>query len=120
MQVTTPSRRSMINPTIIKTKFITGGEGVWVANKVNNKWPATILAASWIAKVAGWITLITASVTTIIGIRNPGVPGGTKYTTTLLHWKIIESVISSSHNGNTNLKVIDKYPGGVKYNVQNL
>jgi len=120
VQVTTPSIRSIINPAIIKTKFITGGEGFCVPNKVNNKLPATMLAASWIAKVAGRITLITASMTSIIGIRNPGVPGGTKYTTTLFHWKIIESVISSSHNGNTNLKMIDKCLGGVKYNIQNL
>ena len=81
---------------------------------MSNKWPATILAASRIAKVAGRITLLTVSIITIIGIKNPGVPTGTKCAITLFHWKIIESVILPSHNGNANLKVIDKCLVGVK------
>lgn len=43
-------------------------------NKVNNKWPAIILAVSRIVRVIGRIMLLIDSMHTIKGIRMVGVP----------------------------------------------
>ena len=47
-------------------------------SNVNNKCPATILAASRIDRVPGRITFLTVSIITITGINATGVPLGTK------------------------------------------
>lgn len=82
--------------------------GPWDPNNVNNKCPATILAASRIDKVKGRITFLTVSIITIIGIKNDGVPKGTKWANNLLYWKIIENNIVPNQIGNANTRVIDK------------
>ena len=82
--------------------------GPWDPNSVNNKCPATILAASRIDKVKGRITFLTVSIITIIGIKNDGVPKGTKWANNLLYWKIIENNIVPNQIGNANTRVIDK------------
>ena len=71
----------------------------WDPNNVNNKCPATILAANRIDKVNGRIILLTVSIITITGIKNPGVPLGTKWANKLLYWKIIDIIILPNHNG---------------------
>jgi len=45
-----------------------------------------MLAARRIAKVAGRISLLTVSINTIIGIKNLGVPVGTKCAIKWLYW----------------------------------
>jgi len=82
--------------------------GPWEPNNVNNKWPATILAANRIDKVIGRIIFLTVSIITIIGIKNDGVPKGTKCANKLLYWKIIEKIIVPNQIGNANTKVIDR------------
>ena len=82
--------------------------GPWDPNNVNNKWPATILAASRIDKVIGRIIFLTVSIITMIGIRNDGVPKGTKWANNLLYWKIIENTIVPSQIGKANTRVIDR------------
>jgi len=69
------------NINIIKFKL-----GPWDPNNVNNKWPATILAANRIANVKGRIIFLTVSIITITGIKNLGVPVGTKWANKLLYW----------------------------------
>ena len=83
--------------------------GPWDPNSVNNKCPATILAASRIDKVKGRITFLTVSIITIIGIKNDGVPKGTKWANNLLYWKIIENNIVPNQIGNARTRVIDKW-----------
>ena len=80
----------------------------WEPNKVNKRWPATIFAANRIDKVIGRITFLTVSIITIIGIKNDGVPKGTKWANKLLYWKIIENIIVPNQIGKANTKVIDK------------
>ena len=77
-------------------------------NNVNNKWPATILAANRIDKVIGRIIFLTVSIITIIGIRNEGVPKGTRWANNLLYWKIIENNIVPNQIGKARTNVIDK------------
>ena len=83
--------------------------GPWDPNKVNNKCPATIFAANRIDKVIGRIIFLTVSIITIIGIRNLGVPKGTKWANKLLYWKIIEYNIVPNQMGKANTIVIDKW-----------
>ena len=78
-------------------------------NNVNSKWPATILAANRIDKVIGRIIFLTVSIITIIGIKNEGVPNGTKCANNLLYWKIIENNIVPNQTGNVSTKVIDRW-----------
>ena len=82
--------------------------GPWEPNNVNNKWPATIFAANRIDKVIGRIIFLTVSIITIIGIKNEGVPKGTKWAKRLLYWKIIENNIVPNQIGKANTNVIDK------------
>ena len=79
----------------------------WDPNNVNNKCPATILAANRIDKVNGRIIFLTDSIMTIIGIKNLGVPMGTKWQNKLLYWKIIDKIILPNHIGNAKVKVND-------------
>jgi len=83
--------------------------GPWEPNKVNRRCPATILAASRIDKVIGRITFLTVSIMTITGIRNEGVPRGTKWANKLLYWNIIENNIVPSQIGKANTRVIDRW-----------
>lgn len=82
--------------------------GPWEPNNVNNKWPATILAANRIDKVIGRIIFLTVSIITIIGIKNEGVPKGTRWANNLLYWKIIENNIVPNQIGKARTNVIDK------------
>ena len=82
--------------------------GPWEPNSVNNKCPATIFAANRIDKVIGRIIFLTVSIITIIGIKNDGVPKGTKWANKLLYWKIIENNIVPNQIGKANTNVIDK------------
>ena len=82
--------------------------GPWDPNKVNNKCPATIFAANRIDKVIGRIIFLTVSIITIIGIKNEGVPKGTKWAKRLLYWKIIENNIVPNQIGKAKTNVIDK------------
>ena len=82
--------------------------GPWDPNNVSNKWPATILAANRIESVIGRIIFLTVSIITIMGIKNEGVPNGTKCANNLLYWKIIENNIVPNQIGNANTRVIDK------------
>jgi len=108
MQATaTSNNNNKYNPIIRKIKFIDLNLGPWDPNKVNNKCPATILAARRIDRVIGRIIFLTVSIITIIGIRKAGVPVGTKCAKRLLYWKIIESNILPNHKGNAKVKVND-------------
>ena len=80
----------------------------WDPNNVNNKWPATILAANRIDNVIGRIIFLTVSIITIIGIKNEGVPKGTRWANSLLYWNTIENNIVPIQIGKAKTKVIDK------------
>lgn len=58
-----------------KNKFI---DGPLFPRRVNNKWPAIILAVNRIANVIGRIIFLIDSMHTINGIKIDGVPWGTK------------------------------------------
>lgn len=80
-------------------------EGPWEPNNVNNKWPATILAANRIESVPGRIILLTVSIITITGIKTLGVPVGTKWARRLLYWFFIDHNILPNQIGNAIVKV---------------
>ena len=84
----TATSKSNNNTNLIKRAINTVKDtnGPWDPNKVNNRWPATIFAANRIANVAGRIILLTVSIRTITGIKNLGVPVGTKWANRLLYW----------------------------------
>jgi len=67
-----------------------------------------MLAASRIDSVIGRITFLTVSIITIIGIKNEGVPRGTRWANKLLYWKIIENSIVPNQIGSASTRVIDK------------
>jgi len=104
----TSSINNKINLIIKIIKIIPDTEAPWEPNNVNNKWPATIFAANRIDKVIGRIIFLTVSIITIIGIKNEGVPKGTKWANSLLYWKIIENNIVPNQIGNASINVIDK------------
>jgi len=66
------------------------------------------------ARVAGRIIFLTVSMITIIGIRKPGVPDGTRWAIRLLYCKRIDISILPSHSGNERVKVIDRWLVQVK------
>ena len=108
MQATaTSNNNNKYKPIIRKIKFTGLNIGPWDPNKVNNKCPATILAAKRIDNVIGRIIFLTVSIITIIGIKKAGVPVGTKWAKRLLYWKIIESNILPNHKGSAKVKVKD-------------
>ena len=57
----------------------------------------------------GRIIFLTVSIITIIGIKNEGVPNGTKCANNLLYWKTIENNIVPNQIGKANTKVIDRW-----------
>lgn len=86
MHATPTSRiKSKISPIIRKINIKALRLAPWEPSRVSNKWPATILAASRIERVPGRIIFLTDSITTIKGIRGPGVPEGTKWANTELN-----------------------------------
>ena len=104
----TSNINSKINLIIKIIMIIIDTLGPWEPNNVNSKWPATILAANRIDKVIGRIIFLTVSIITIIGIRNEGVPKGTRWANNLLYWKIIENNIVPNQIGKARTNVIDK------------
>ena len=50
----------------------------WDPSKVNNKWPAIILAVNRTESVNGRMIFLKNSIKTINGIKGDGVPTGTK------------------------------------------
>ena len=104
----TSNINSKINLIIKIIIIIIDTLGPWEPNNVNNKWPATILAANRIDKVIGRIIFLTVSMITIIGIKNEGVPKGTRWANNLLYWKIIENNIVPNQIGKARTNVIDK------------
>ena len=104
----TSNINSKINLIIKIIIIIIDTLGPWEPNNVNNKWPATILAANRIDKVIGRMIFLTVSIITIIGIKNEGVPKGTRWANNLLYWKIIENNIVPNQIGKARTNVIDK------------
>lgn len=84
-------------------------EGPVLANKVNNKWPAIIFAASRTAKVPGRIKLLTVSIQTINGIRIGGVPWGTKWVNMCCVLLIHPNIINLNHMGSAKDNVIIRW-----------
>lgn len=78
-------------------------------NKVNNKWPAIIFAASRTAKVPGRITFLIVSIQTINGINTAGVPCGTKCANMCWVWLIHPYNIKDNQRGRARLKVKTKW-----------
>jgi len=66
------------SPTINPLKATPDKAGPCPPSNANNKCPATIFAARRTAKVPGRIIILTVSITTITGIKPPGVPSGTR------------------------------------------
>lgn len=87
MQATATSNNNSKTILIINNnKFNVFKLGPCEPSSVNSKWPATILAANRIDKVIGRMMLLIVSIITIIGIKNLGVPTGTKWASKLLYW----------------------------------
>ena len=82
--------------------------GPWEPSKVSNKCPATMFAANRIDNVIGRIIFLTVSIITITGIKNDGVPKGTKWANKLLYWNKIENNIVPSQIGKARTRVIDR------------
>ena len=104
----TSNIRSKIKLIIKIIKIATETFGPWEPNNVRSKWPATMLAANRMDSVIGRIIFLTVSIITIIGIKNDGVPRGTKWANNLLYWKTIETIIVPNQIGKARTKVIDK------------
>jgi len=115
MQATpTSSINSNTNPNIRQIRNGLLSWGPWPPKRVSNRCPATILAARRIDSAPGRITFLTLSMITIIGIKGPGVPEGTKWAKTLLNWYISDISILPSHSGRPNVKVIERWLDLVK------
>lgn len=71
------SKRICVKIKLKRIKF--EATAVWLPNRVINRCPATILAINRTAKVRGRITFLIVSITTIKGMRAPGVLWGTKW-----------------------------------------
>lgn len=78
---------------------------VW-PRRVKRRWPAIILAARRIAKVAGRMIFLIVSIKTINGIRAKGVPCGTRWASMCLVWWVHPKIISVIHKGRDRDKVI--------------
>jgi len=75
-------------------------------NKVNNRWPAIILADSRTARVPGRIIFLMDSINTINDIRADGVPWGTKWASMCLVKFNHPNSINESHKGNARDRVV--------------
>lgn len=67
---------------------------------VRRRCPAIIFAASRTARVPGRITFLIVSISTIRGIRGPGVPAGTKCANMCCVWLIQPNNINDNQRGN--------------------
>ena len=109
MQATaTSSNSNKSSPTISPINAMPPKLGPCEPKSVNSKWPATMFAAKRMASVAGRITFLTVSMITITGIKNLGVPVGTKWASKLLYWNTIDHNILPIHNGKDKHSVKDK------------
>lgn len=107
---TVDSRVNKIIWIIIKRGiFISIILGPIFPNNVNNKWPAIIFAVNRIVNVIGRINLLIVSIKTIKGIKIFGVPWGTKWINIWLVILIHPNIISLSHKGKANDKLITKW-----------
>jgi len=88
-------------------------------NKVNNKWPAIILAVNRIVKVMGRIIFLMDSIKIINGINTLGVPWGTKWVNIWLVSFIHPKIIILSQRGRVKDRLIDKCLVLVKINGNN-
>jgi len=108
MQATASSKHKSKISLIIRIKITRPpAAGPWDPKSVNNKCPATMLAASRIESVPGRITLLTVSIITITGIRATGVPLGTKCANNLLYWFFMENTILPIQIGIASVNVKD-------------
>lgn len=83
-------------------------------NKISNKCPAIMFAASRTERVIGRIRFLTVSIRTIKGISIRGVPAGIKWTRRLLalFFQAINIVVNQI--GKDSAKVKDRWAEGVK------
>jgi len=72
---------------------------VWFPSSVINRWPAIIFADKRTAKVPGRITFLMVSISTMNGIRAPGVPWGIKWENIWLVLMIHPWSINLNHRG---------------------
>ena len=91
-----------IIPNITMASLIVDKDTICEPINLNNKWPATMLAANRTDNVRGRITLLIDSINTITGINGPGVPRGTRCAITLLNWLKIAHSKLPSHRGRAN------------------
>lgn len=77
-------------------------------NRVNKRCPAIILADSRTASVPGRIRFLTVSISTINGIRGPGVPRGTRCANMCLVLLTHPKTINVSHRGRARVRVSAK------------
>lgn len=75
------------------------------ARRDSKRWPAIMLAASRIARVAGRIVWLTASIITIKGINGPGVPFGTRWAMHVSYWWRLDQAIEPAQRGKATAKV---------------
>lgn len=75
-------------------------------NKVNNKWPAIILAHKRIANVPGRIIFLIISIQTINDIRVGGVPWGTRWINIWFEFFNQPKSINENHRGNAKVNVM--------------
>ena len=83
-------------------------EGPVLPIRVNNKWPAIILAANRTAKVPGRIIFLIVSIKTINGIKAAGVPWGTKWANMCWVWLTHPNTIKASQSGSAKESVITR------------
>lgn len=101
MTETAISNETSINWTNIRIISLNPTElDNWFPNRVINKWPAIILAESRMASVKGRITLLVLSISTIKGIKTPGVLCGTRWANMSLLNLIHPKSINPSQIGN--------------------
>lgn len=73
--------------------------------RVINKWPAIIFAVNRTARVPGRITFLIVSISTIKGIKIPGVPCGTKWQNICWVLLIQPYIIKANHKGSLRVSV---------------
>ena len=77
-------------------------------SRVNKRWPAIIVADSWIANVPGRIIFLIVSMHTINGIRIKAVPWGINWVNICIILLIHPKIINVNHSGKAieNVKAI--------------
>jgi hypothetical protein len=74
-------------------------DAVWFPSRVINRCPATMFAISRTAKVRGRITLLIDSISTMKGIRAPGVLWGTRCANIWFVMLNHPNIMKASHRG---------------------